>query len=119
MPVRKIPLRRHSYSDWIFPNLSKEDRLNKHISVATVSKRFKDLASMLDLDPNRFGSHSGRKTGATALVQAGVSVPQLKNHGRWKSDVVYKYYVPGMKEKLAVTLDLFDDAGENLESFNL
>ena len=106
-------------ADWIFPNLSKEDRLNKHISVATVSKRFKDLASMLDLDPSRFGSHSGRKAGATALVQAGVSVPQLKNHGRWKSDAVYKYYVPGMKEKLAVTLDLFDDAGENLESFNL
>jgi integrase len=74
-----------------------------HIVRATVSKIFKKLALAINMDAEMIGSHSGRKTGATLLIQRGVGVAQLKDHGRWKSDAVYRYYAPNFGERLRVS----------------
>ena len=44
------------------------------------------LASLgLDLDPSKYGEHSGRRGGATAASDAGVDWTDLMSHGCWKS----------------------------------
>jgi hypothetical protein len=43
------------------------------------------------LPPARFGSHSFRIGGATALLHAGVQVEVIKRWGRWVSDSFQRY----------------------------
>ena len=54
----------------------------------------KDIASFLKLDnADEYTFHAFRRTGATLQANSGVSVMQLKQWGRWKSDSVAQTYV--------------------------
>ena len=48
---------------------------------------------MIGRDPTDFGEHSGRRGGATAATEAGVSWLDLKRYGRWVSDSAPQRYV--------------------------
>ena len=49
------------------------------------------MAIMYGLDPSRVSSHSLRIGGATAMAAAGMSEYEIKQMGRWKSDVFLDY----------------------------
>ena len=74
----------------------------------------KDLATMLASSMQRLGfhtdgvtTHSIRKGGATLLHRAGIMIPDLKEHGTWKSDS-YKHYIDyNITQKLKVTQDVY------------
>ncbi len=102
-------------SQWVFPCLSNDDKWDTPLSPKTVSHRVKGLAKSIGRDYHDIGSHSGRKTGATLMVQAGVELAQLKEHGRWKSDAVHVYYKPNEAQKLAPSLALSASLGNGLQ----
>lgn len=62
-----------------------------HASSSDVSKLLKQAASRLGLDSNKFGTHSLRSGGATALYTGGNHDTTVKRHGRWKSDCFQRY----------------------------
>ncbi|KAJ8576321.1 hypothetical protein ON010_g2891 [Phytophthora cinnamomi] len=64
--------------------------------------RYYRAAASVGEDPARFGSHSLRSGGATALFNAGVDSLAVKKFGRWKSDAVERYTV--LKDDLTASL---------------
>ena len=75
------------------------------LSESTIRSRLKDyLAVFMPAEKvRRLGSHSLRKGGATAAVQAGVPIRLIKLQGRWKSDAVFLYTLVSDDEALAVS----------------
>ena len=51
------------------------------------------MMAMIGRDPSLYGEHSGRRGGATAASEAGVSWLDLKRHGRWASDSAPQRYI--------------------------
>ena len=74
----------------------------------------KDLSSMLSSFMSKLGfetdgvtTHSIRKGGATLLHRAGIMIPDLKQHGTWRSDS-YKHYIDyNIKDRLQVTKSVY------------
>jgi hypothetical protein len=56
------------------------------LTYAAVSKTIKHCASLNQLDPRRFGTHSARIGGATAVRAAGGSDSMVKRLGRWLTE---------------------------------
>jgi site-specific recombinase XerD len=54
-------------------------------------------------DPTEYGSHSGRRGGATAAAEAGIETRLIMKHGNWRSDAVFVYIVDSVKTKLTVS----------------
>lgn len=54
-------------------------------------------------DPMLYGSHSCRIGGVTAAHASGVDMTLVKQHGNWKSDVVFDYIQPTHEQQLSVT----------------
>ena len=52
----------------------------------------KRIALQMGENPNEFGTHSYRITGATALFAAGATETVIRTLGRWSSDL-YRLYV--------------------------
>jgi integrase len=73
------------------------------LSVKTPNFIVKRILKELGVCALEYGSHSLRKGGATAAIEAGMSVPALKAHGRWKSDAVYTYIVLPESALMAVS----------------
>lgn len=73
----------------------------------------KEIAQFLNIpNADNYTSHSFRVTGATAMVNSGASLLELKAAGNWKSDAVAQHYyqisdVP--KVNVAKRLRLNDD----------
>ena len=65
---------------------------NEPITVAQLRKSVKDLMSALGLDRSKYGAHSLRIGGATALYACGVDALTIKTLGRWSSEA-YQLYV--------------------------
>ena len=63
----------------------------------------KDWLQRIGVDPKGYGSHSLRRGGTTAAMQAKVRTHLIKRHGRWSSDAVYLYMVDDIHEKLGVS----------------
>ena len=77
----------------------------------TIASAAKRIAKFLNLDPNGYGGHTWRRTGATELANSGASTIELKRAGRWKSDNVAHGYVDSSdpsKKRQAEQLSLFD-----------
>ena len=55
--------------------------------------------AILGRDPTKYGEHSGRRGGATAASEAGVSWLDLKRHGRWISDSAPQRYIETAEKK--------------------
>ena len=51
----------------------------------------------------KMGLHAFRSGGASAAAAAGVSLREIKLHGRWKSDAVYAYIKDSLKDRQAIT----------------
>ncbi|OWY99153.1 hypothetical protein PHMEG_00029898, partial [Phytophthora megakarya] len=72
------------------------------LQVNDVATAIKHAAAANGENPDRFGSHSLRSGGATALFNAGVDSLAVKKFGRWRSDAVEAYTV--LKTDLSSTL---------------
>ncbi|GAQ88451.1 reverse transcriptase [Klebsormidium nitens] len=73
----------------------------------TVLSWFKEAASLLGLDPKLYGTHSGRRGGATGAATNEVSDRLIKRHGRWRSDTAMGLYIRDkLSQKLAVSRNL-------------
>lgn len=56
-----------------------------------VLKYLKSLVEFIGLDPGDAGLHSLRRSGASYLNAIGVSLPDIKLLGNWKSNAVFEY----------------------------
>ena len=64
------------------------------VGINTMGKIPRFIASYLKLsNVDAFSGHSFRRTSATLLSEQGVSLVELKQHGRWKSSTVAERYV--------------------------
>jgi hypothetical protein len=73
----------------------------------TVLKWFKEAASSLCLDPEKYGTHSGRRGGATGAASLDVPDCLFKEHGRWRSKRAKDgYVVERLQARLSVTQSL-------------
>jgi integrase len=77
----------------LFPKL-KDNVINPEqpMSVNWFRSAFRAALRISGVDPNGFGTHSLRAGGATDLFKAGVSYPNIKKYGRWKTDTALIYY---------------------------
>lgn len=55
--------------------------------------------ALIGRDPTNFGEHSGRRGGATAASEAGVSWIDLKRHGRWASNSAPQRYIEDTQKR--------------------
>ena len=71
------------------------------------SELFKDCLDSIGLDSSLYGLHSLRRGGATAVyanAKSKVRDGLVRNHGRWKSDLIKDGYVDNsLRDKLRVT----------------
>jgi hypothetical protein len=54
-------------------------------------------------DPSLYGSHSCRRGGVTAAVEAEVDMLLVARHGNWRSTAVYLYVADSIDRKLSVS----------------
>lgn len=75
---------------------------NKPILYREGLSYIKHLVSCIGLDPTRVGFHSLRRSGAQYLNSIGVSLPDIKSAGDWRSMAVLSYLVSGLDRKLEI-----------------
>lgn len=88
----------------------------KPLSEKTPNHIVKKLVKDLGLDDSSFGSstgvridqvvgrsHSCRRGGCTAAIEAGVDLRNVARHGRWKSNAINTYIVDSRQTKLSVS----------------
>jgi hypothetical protein len=76
----------------------------KQPSYSTVLRWFKEGALALGLDPKQYGTHSGRRGGASGAAANDVPDRLFKAHGGWRSERAKDgYVVSRLQEKLSVT----------------
>jgi integrase len=87
--------------------------IHQHVSggmaASTINSIFKHRLSAAcpGLDVSRYGSHSGRKGGATAAAAKEIEERLIKRHGGWKSDAVHVYIWEAMPNRLAVSKGIY------------
>ena len=86
--------------EWFFYTLGKEPR---NLSEKTPNHIVKKLVRSLGLDDETYGSHSCRRGGCTAAIEAGVDLRNVARHGRWKSSAINTYIVDSRDTKLSVS----------------
>lgn len=62
----------------------------------------KRLVSCIGLDPSKIGFHSLRRSGAQYLNSIGVSLPDIKSAGDWRSMAVLSYLISDLDRKLQI-----------------
>lgn len=77
------------------------------LSKSTPNFTAKKALRAIGVDAQNYGSHSCRKGGCTAAVEAGVDLRKVSKHGRWKSNAVEVYVKDSLDSKLAVTRAMF------------
>jgi hypothetical protein len=60
---------------------------------STLLQWFKEAALLLNLDPDLYGTHSGRRGGATGAAATDVPDRLFKQHGHWRSERAKDMYV--------------------------
>jgi hypothetical protein len=59
------------------------------------------------MDPSAFGTHSGRRGGATRAANADIPDRLFKEHGAWRSERVKDaYVVSSLQSRLSITANL-------------
>ena len=66
------------------------------LSYADMLSDVKGYASAVGYDPAKYGTHSLRSGGCSALLAAGVSPDIIRILGRWRSDAFFEYAVPSV-----------------------
>ena len=78
---------------YVFPQLRKNQIVPQHfMTVSWFRSAFRAALKKSGIEPHGFGTHSLRAGGATDLFKAGVSYPNIKKYGRWRSDAALIYY---------------------------
>ena len=80
-------------------NLKQHDPLfmiihNSDFQLLTTFKVRKQLAlaiTQMNLDPRDYGFHMFRRSGASLAHSLQVPLPNIKQHGQWKSEAIYTY----------------------------
>jgi hypothetical protein len=76
-------------------------------SYNTVLGWYKDAATILGLNPDKYGTHSERRGGATRAANVDVPDRLFKEHGAWRSERVKDgYVVSSLQARLSVTANL-------------
>ena len=91
--------------------LSSQQGLNP-MTDSRVRKFFKRINIALDLPSNYFTFHDLRRSGATFAFHSHVPIQDIKRHGTWSSDCVWRYIQldHSLGETLANALALSIDA---------
>ena len=66
---------------------------HKRVGYSTALEDLKSFMALIGRNPADYGEHSGRRGGATAASEAGVSWLDLKRFGRWASDSSAQRYI--------------------------
>ena len=75
---------------------------HKKLGNSSALEDTKAMMAIIGRDPTEFGEHSGRRGGATAASEAGVSWVDLKRHGRWASDSAPQRYIEQTDKKASI-----------------
>lgn len=94
---------RDAESKFLFHGERSTDKLN----AKTPNGRLKARLRRIGVDPNEYGSHSGRRGMMTAAAAAGVQERLLRKHGNWKSDCIYRYIDESLENRLSVGNSVF------------
>jgi hypothetical protein len=86
-------------STTVFP--SQQHLRSSQPSYSTVLSWYKTAASLLGLNPDEYGTHSGRRGGATRAANVDISDRLFKEHGRWRSERAKDGYVAGQLPAVA------------------
>ena len=78
--------------------LFRDPESNKAVTVTQLRTKIKDLMGSIGLDKTKYGAHSLRIGGATALYALGVDALTIKTLGRWSSEA-YMLYVRQCTER--------------------
>ena len=82
-------------------------RQSGRLSYTRVRELFMEKLALLGLDTTKYGLHSLRSGGATAVANRGVSDRLFKKHGRWRSDRAKGGYVQeDLSSLLSVSMNL-------------
>ena len=60
---------------------------------SSFTRKLKTLVSKAGFDPSLYSGHSFRRGGATLGFELGLSIPEIKQRGDWKSNAVNDYVV--------------------------
>ena len=78
---------------FVFPRLRGNEIDPQHnMSVSSFRSAFRSALKLSGIESHGYGTHSFRAGGATDLFKAGVSYPNIKKFGRWKSEAALLYY---------------------------
>ena len=70
-----------------------------------VCRRLFTLMKQIALPAEQYGTHSLRRGGATWMFLAGIPIEVIKQIGDWKSDCIYKYIKPNIKDTAKIVHD--------------
>jgi integrase len=94
---------------------SRQSLRKEQPSYTTVNGWFKEGVRSLGLDPSLYGTHSGRRGGATRAANVDVPDRLFKEHGSWKSERAKDgYVVSRLQARLSVTTKLGLQPGVSL-----
>lgn len=94
---------RNSEAKYLFHARGSTEKLSAKVPNGRLKARLKRIG----VDPRPFGSHSCRRTIATAAAKAGVEERVIKKYVNWRSDVVYTYIEESLERLLAVPAAVF------------
>lgn len=95
--------KRNKKSKFLFHASYSAQKLSSKVPNGRLKARLKRIG----VDPRPFGSHSCRRTIATAAAKSGVEERVIKKYVNWKSDVVYTYIEESLERLLAVPAAVF------------
>jgi integrase len=88
-------------------NVSQQQVRPRQPLYTTVLSYFKAGAELIGLNPAEYGTHSGRRGGATRAANVDVPDRLFKEHGAWKSERVKDgYVVNSLQARLSVSANL-------------
>jgi hypothetical protein len=77
------------------------------LSYTTALEDFRDLLTILGEDASTYSEHSGKRGGASAAAEAGMSTPELQRFGGWRSSsMAAKYTDLSVKTRLDMSRKL-------------
>jgi hypothetical protein len=101
-------------------SLSRQSLRSEQPVYSTVLSWFKKGVEELGLDPALYGTHLGRRGGATRAANVDVPDRLFKEHGRWRSERAKDgYVVSKLQARLSVTTNLGLQPGVSLEELRL
>jgi hypothetical protein len=96
IPRVRLDLRKIQQADGSFP-----------LSYTTALEDFRDLLTILGEDASSYSEHSGKRGGASAAAEAGMSASELQRFGGWRSaNMASKYTDLSVKTRLELSKKL-------------